>query len=458
MIHRRILTSFTLLLVLFGSLPARAQEPQLPVLEPQTMVLIKIDLNQVNVDLLQKWMLDCLAESKLPPAELEKLTQPMKQTFSQLGPVVRDLVMSGGTSMYITFGMQDMQYGPSVYIPVDPANGVPDAVAAIMNSGRIDGPKAPDVATITNPSARVIAPLGQGIFAGRLSTYRRIQANKDVGPQLVFATALASAPAGAAQGVFRPTDEMITTLETKMPTIPAPVNIPMTTLTRGIKAASAAIQPPPGPSGRLIIQAADVATATQLKELIDRLLPLGAAMLKAELPTLETQPMLEVVVPTVEMDKVVLTLDEPKLKKLIAGPLLLSLQDAQQGAVRAAAANQLRQILLPVLTFARQNQGKLPANMDEVKRLLGPIADRLLTNPRAINAEPAYLYVDPGVPLQQANRGRPLIYENPAALPPGTSPLNAAFPDGSVRMLSPQQLQQMLNAPAAQPLPPPPAR
>jgi hypothetical protein len=120
--------------------------------------------------------------------------------------------------------------------------------------------------------------------------------------------------------------------------------------------------------------------------------------------------------------------------------------------------NQLRQVSMPVLSFARQNQGKLPANMDEVKRLLGPSADRLLTNPRAVNAEPAYLYVDPGVPLQQANRGRPLIYENPAALPPGTQYINAAFPDGSVRRITPQQLQQMLNAPAAQPLPPPPAR
>jgi hypothetical protein len=232
----------------------------------------------------------------------------------------------------------------------------------------------------------------------------------------------------------------------------------MATLTRGIKGASAAIQPPPGPSGRLIIQAADAATATQLKQHIDRLLPVAAAMLKAQVPTLDTQPMVEAVVPSVEIDKIVLTLDEPKLKKLMAGPLLLSLQDAQQSTLQAGSISQLRQVVLPVLTFARQNQGRLPANMDEVKRLLGPAADRLLTNPRAVNAEPAYLYAGPGVPLEQVNRSRPLIYENPASLPAGTTLIYAAFPDGSIRPLTPQQLQTMLNAPAAQPAPPPPAR
>lgn len=419
---------------------AQAPEAPIPIVEPQSLGLIKVDLNHVNLPQIQKWLLEVMTEMKLPDADLKQITAGIDGAFAQMEQARAALVQAGASSLYISISQADMRYGPSIYLPVDPAQGAPDLVASIIYSGRVDGPRPPDPATVRAPSMQIAAPLGGGVYFGPLLNFQRYQANKGTSPALL--KALADAPAGMAQGAFVSSPELNALLEAQMPTLPPPINQPMTVLTRGLKSASAGIQPPPGPSGALLIQASDAAAAAQFKTIIEQLIPLAGAMLKAQDNNFDPQPLIDAIKPQVAGDKLTLLLDDVKLRKAVVGPLGTALIRARQTATAVQSASQIRQIVVSAVTFAQANRGALPKNLAEINM-------NRASNPRALRQDlPGFIYVKTAETLAQAPRETPIVYENPAALPPGIMAVNAGFPDGSVRLMPVAEVLRLV-APAA---------
>jgi hypothetical protein len=262
--------------------------------------------------------------------------------------------------------------------------------------------------------------------------------------------ALSQAPPAPLQVVAAPTEGLSLLLETMQPQVPAPVDLPMTAFTHGISSAVLTMDAPPNAATHIAIQASDAASAAQLKAAADKLLAmLNSPQMQQQMPPgIDLKAMAEALSPKVLENQLTIDLASAQSSTIPLAILLPSFARARQNAAMAQSAANMHTMMSAAINYGTQNKGKLPDSLDQLKSLLGSAADRILANPRAVNHEPGYVYVRWADSFAQVPKANALIYENPAALPPGTSTINVAYPDGSIRVMpTAAVLANVKNAP-----------
>jgi beta-lactamase regulating signal transducer with metallopeptidase domain len=190
---------------------------------------------------------------------------------------------------------------------------------------------------------------------------------------------------------------------------PAAIKQSLTTILRDTKYASLAFTPGEAAHGMVRANAADAAGA-------DRLVKAGSDLLSQAVDAL-TQPAgdvdflpadartsmikaLRAIKPAARDTEASISLDHETLGPLVQGFLI-----ARRGAAQSAQTmNQVQQLLIGVITYSANHDGKLPDKLEDLKDMMGgdDAFKKLMTDPKT-GAIPAFIYVKPAEKMSQIN-------------------------------------------------------
>jgi prepilin-type processing-associated H-X9-DG protein len=265
-------------------------------------------------------------------------------------------------------------------------------------------------------------------------------------PHLVFA--LSNAPAAPFQFVAAPSEDLQRMLEDRMPQIPAPIEMPMTTVTRGIASAVLTGQLPPNGSARLVVQATDAQAAGQLKTVADKYLAfLTSPLLQQVMPDVDFQKIAATLTPQMKEDQLVLAWDDAQAGSAVkpfSKYVVMQLTRARLAATRVQSASNMRLISLAIINYAQRNQGNLPDKLEQLEKAIPP---QVLIDPRGGAAQPDYIYHKPAETINQVKTPGEtiLVYENPDDVTTD-SIINMAFADGHIDAVPRERAIQMIKA------------
>jgi prepilin-type processing-associated H-X9-DG protein len=363
------------------------------------------------------------------------------QGLAQLAQAQKGLIDAGAPVIYLALS-EFPPKGPVVYAPLA-AKGNALAVRSIFYSGQVNGQKGPEV-NPARPLDAVTVAMPEGVYYGRADTYLRIKEPHAGAPHLIFA--VMTAPPGGIQIAMAPSETIVTAMENAMAQLPPPIDMPITTLTRGIASASGGLQTPPSPAANVVIHATDAAAATQLKTLFDRVLPmLNNPQLQKQMPGFDSTALIAALTPKVDNDTLTVSVDEAQLKGMFSKAMFASLLRAREQAKMVQSASQIKSIGQFILLYTNRHQGNLPDTLDQATN------GRIPPNPRGTTPAADYVYVKPVAKVSALKPDMILVYENPADLRPGTAIINAGFGDGHVEAMPLATLQARLAAQPAAP-------
>jgi len=126
-----------------------------------------------------------------------------------------------------------------------------------------------------------------------------------------------------------------------------------------------------------------------------------------------------------------------------AGILMPALARARQQARQVVSMNNLKQLGLAVITYANDNQGKLPDNLDQAKQYYGD--SKVLKSPLKPKgfAGPSYIYINGHSMKAESPARQIVIYENPEYC---QDTINAVFLDGHVERMQRDRFLETLEA------------
>jgi hypothetical protein len=141
---------------------------------------------------------------------------------------------------------------------------------------------------------------------------------------------------------------------------------------------------------------------------------------------------------------VAMTLDDAALRKL--GDLTVTaVIDARGQARQTQSMSNARQLLMGVILYATQNEGRFPANLDEIVKTLDPEdAGALL---RVANTEEKFIYLKPtaATMVELKDSGSTILLLQPVGDKPATARIIAGFADGHVELLSVEELRNRIK-------------
>ena len=451
-IHRRMAVGLLVIATMSCVAAAQPKAPaqaSLPILEPQTVMVARFEVQQIDISACVQWISDRTAESDIDAAMKQQALASLQHDFAEHIRIQKELTDLGVKTMYIAVSAADLfDLEPIFYAQMSPTGDF-ESVRALMMSGQRNGSKGDDVDKAA-PNARIAVKLGDGVFRGHASSFKRIQQNLATNaatPNLI-ATLLADAPAAPIQVVVAPSDDMVRAFEDAMPQLPEPLNnVPTTVLTHGARSIVLTMQPPPKLSMAQVIQSQDAESANALMKLIDdRIKPmLNQPEIKAQVSGIDPGVLFATVSPKVQGDKLVTQLDDAQFRKLAADVLVGVGVEAMQKGQAVAAMNAMRQNLIGIIMYSSDHAGALPDSLDQITKYAN---GQQINNPRAVAGGKTFAYRKPGELISQVKDPATtiVVYEKLDELPPGTDRIAVGFMDGHVEMLSRELAQQRINA------------
>ena len=287
-----------------------------PFIEARTFAVVHLDLTQLDAEALA----ERFAALKAPAEQ----TAAVRATLSR----VHDLTKVGARDAYLIFSLADLPERPPFL--VFPVRG--EASKALAGQLRkFDG----------IPRELGVADFEGALVLAEAQTVKRLrELRPEPQPRPEFAKAFAVAGPGFFHAVAVPTTDLPRIAEELLPTLPPELGGgSIKVLTRGVKAVVLAIEPPPKMRLRLVVQAADKEAAKALHELFQRVVALAA---KSEVgrgrPGIDK--LLEALSPTLEGDRLMLSMDEEQFVKTFAEPV----QRLREAAARVQSMNNMKQI------------------------------------------------------------------------------------------------------------------
>jgi hypothetical protein len=328
-----------LTLMLAFAVPAAADDSAktiAPFLDEHTFAIVRLDVTKVNAE--------ALFAVIGPFNDLDKAAIGSLQT--RLDRWVTDLTKAGGRELYVVFSLADTLKFPFIVVPL--SKGADAEVIA-------------EALRPVNPYGGPGEKIGAAVVAGQKDVIGRVRALKPVArPEL--ARTFAVAGESAVQVAFIPPPHLVRFFDENMPILPKEIGGGSSkNVSRGIKWAALGIDAPPKMALRLTVQSADAAAAKSLKNTLTRAL----TTLGEDKPLRKTLPdydkMIALVTPKIEENRLVLRLDEKEMRSVF-GPLLRQLM----GAVWLnEASNNLKQLMLAIISDADSRMGVLPRNLTD---------------------------------------------------------------------------------------------
>jgi len=164
-------------------------------------------------------------------------------------------------------------------------------------------------------------------------------------------------------------------------------------LTRGLIWAAAGQNIAPHMAVSLIIQSADAAAAQELRHLIDAFSQhcINQEQYKAAAPLL--RPLLAVLLPRVEKDRLALSIQDPALNEMVQNLLRPALAGQKSKAERIMAMNNVKQILLACIMY-NDDKKKWPEKLTDLGSYINNM--KTLQSPRHPERPVGFEYLMPG--------------------------------------------------------------
>ncbi len=347
--HKTIGYTLALPLIVLG-LTATAAEPFdpaararfiAPFIDEQTIAVLHADPTRVEVGPLVDRLAELTPDIRLEHQEIKAAMTEMQNAFKR----------AGGKDLYVVVSLADIpsfeHSTPFLIVPVYEKTD-PTALSEILLQTRDK----------RRQGAQVAKRLGHVLFVGPRRTLDRLQQlQPDPRPELT--DAFQAAGDTAVQVLLLPTDNDRRVIEEMLPELPAEIGGgPSTLLTRGLRWAAVGANSSGQLSLNLVIQSQDAQAAQALRDKwVDGCRHVSQyEVVKRFVPKFDQ--IAELLTPTVEANRVVLTLNEQN-QRITALLDLLSppVEQARKSFQRAQALDNLKHIALGMLNYHDAHKG-----------------------------------------------------------------------------------------------------
>jgi len=320
--------------------PAVRAKAVAPFIDEQTVLIVRVDFSRVEVDPLVdkavELIRDVVPEAR---AELDRFREEEQQARAQLKKLQAAFRQAGGKEVYLLFSVADVDLrsepAPFLIVPLG-EEADEKTLAALFREAHLE----------------VQERLGDVLFIGSRQTLSRLKALKP-SPRPEIAEAFQVAGDTAAQAVLLPPKYAARVIEEMLPNLPQEIGGgPSTAITRGLLWAVANADPPPKIALRVVIKSRDAQAAGAFREKwIAAFQLLGKQKeVRERIPIFDKLATL--LTPKAEGDRLTLTLDEENHGIASAVSLLKPpIEEARAAAMRAASANNLKQIALAMHNY-----------------------------------------------------------------------------------------------------------
>jgi hypothetical protein len=331
-----------LFLALLSVAPAAAAEPAFdpavlakkvaPFCDEKTIAIFHIDLWKIDGE----QVVDKVVQfTKLPREQVARESAMVWQNVAAF----KD---AGGKDLFVVVSLADLPHAGLFVVPLYPESKV-EALQRLRHLFEA-GAKGE------------VVKLHDALVFGDARNLARV-AKLQAKPVPALAQPFAAAGDTTAQALLLPRAAPPEMIKQALASLPRELgDVPSAALTRDINWAAAGVDLAPSPKVRLVIQSPDDKTAAALGELIARLLSKAGDMppVRAFGPNLKQ--LVPVLTPKAEMDRLVLTLEEPTL----AAILLPALKKQRAQSSETLHRNHLQQIAVAMISFHDDHHGFPP--------------------------------------------------------------------------------------------------
>ncbi|SIO66916.1 Protein of unknown function [Singulisphaera sp. GP187] len=297
-----------------------------PFLGDEVAAVAHFELAKLNVQSFVRGMLSATADE----ADVSQSTKPVSDWVDALRK-------AGVKDLFLLVDPTDLPGVPVLVIPLgDATDG--RAVAKVLAEGGPRGPgRWPNNETIRG-----------ALVAGSPAAIARIREAKPE-PRPDIATALAAGGDAAIRIAIVPSTTQRRALEESMPNLPPELGeVPITTLSRGLRWASLAIAAEPKPALHVVVQAQNADAAKSIQTLAQNAFKLLARNAQADPGLTELVKTLnQTTTPQIQGDRIILETDLEKTAALVAVPI----RKAREAARRSQCMNNLKQIGLAMHNY-----------------------------------------------------------------------------------------------------------
>jgi len=416
-----------------------------PFLDPTSVAIIELNLDQLDVAAASAGLIEALPE----PREL--WARPIEQAGAALEPWHREFLQAGGQRVYLVASLAWLAwFGP------DPPFAVVVPLAHDADPDRLKAALAmlnPRWQSRTLHGSLVTAPenvlLEFETGAAPPATWIRWQ------------PAFTAAPPGVVRLMLVPYAASERVIEDLLPTLPRMLGGGSgTILSRGFRWGSVSLRLPPQAGLSLVIESESADAALALRRVIEHGLTAVGEMpeVRRELPA--WSEMKKFLLPVAAGNRLVRELDLSQVVQL-AQAIQPSLEEARAKAQRVATVNRLKQIGLGLRIHASDQADRFPLHLADILQTVGdpkvflhpgdshvPPAD-LATQSRDaqirwIDQHSPFVYVRPGALLKEIQSPASTVAVHERFAVDQDGPVGVLFIDGSVQMLAPERLRELL--------------
>lgn len=423
---------------------AQGQSAIAPYLDNQTVAVVRCDLSDLDINAVRQWVLGAVDELRNTDKEFLRARQDVDQELGDAFDAVDKFRSAGAIQAYVVASLADLTEDrpPALVIPL--ALGAdPKALQSMLNGEQTRVPTLTpaDRAKSTAPVTEVVNNAVVYAAPGTIDRLKVLQPATRPDVQKAFA----SAGKGHIHVAFVPQEDARKLLEKAQPKLPEELGGgPIEPVSRGIQWGELTIDLPPDPSLHLIVQAKDAQSAASLNDILDK----GISFLEdqKELPpaALAWKRRLRELRPKLAGDRLATDLSGDQTRQL-AGVIAANLIYARAQAKAVESANHVRQLEIAVITYANDNQMRLPKTLgNEVNQYVKNVP-QVWTDPLRPDQKKPYVYLHLADKLSDVKdpAASVLIYENHTTWDDG---INVGFADGHVEwMTSEKEFKQMLD-------------
>lgn len=449
-----------------------------PYVGPGALGVARADLTRVDAKAMEDWMAHLAKLGGMREKERAEFMELVARQRPEVEAWLDAFRKAGGREVFVVFDTADlMSAPPTVLVPVgDKADaaaiekllnpGGPPAVAPVPAPGVAPGDAPPGAAGAAPPAEDFrVERIGGVVAAGTGKALKAMrEAKGDANGRPDLAKALAAAGDAPVQLAVAPSADSRRVVEEFVGRLPDELGGgPATVITHGVRWASLAIQLPPKPELKLIIQSQDADAAKALSDVIDRGMGVVTKEIRAgqkhneqllgarPAPDNDGEALVKAFAalkPKQAGDRLELTLDAATFERIgvtvVGGPV----QQQRDAARRQASASNLRQLSLVCIMWADEHKGEWPDKLeDAAKKYVA--GGKVFDNPS--HPGTGYTYVKPPARPKKGPAEVVVIYETEAtAVTKDGKALMVAFMDGHVQFMGEDGLKAMLKEQAEQ--------
>lgn len=429
--HRKATIFGAVLAIALACSWARAGEDDvlLPYLDDNSFLIVRLDEPALDIQADIQWISSAFAAAKLDADALAAMTKQIAEGFKDADEWTRKFRAAGGKRIYVVLSVSDLpDPGPFIVVPVE---------------GGADGAALAAVFVGNNKEHSEL--IGNAVVFGNDKTRERLKAQPPGNFRPEFAEAMAALGNMPARAVLVPSPGVRQSLETAAPKLPTALGgMPMTVLTQGVRWAALGIAPPAEPALKLVVQVKDAAAAQELVKL--EALSIQWVADNSRRAQFDIKRALSLIAVGVEGDRVVVSLSSGQIRDLIASVIAPTMAKAWHQEKEAPSAENISLLALGCYSYSARHKQKWPDSLDEIADEVGGKAalEGLKRGLPRDGGTPQYLYRKP-TDTRRRYAEIIVVYET-FEQSPSPARLAAAFADGHVEFLAPEELKHRLEA------------